>query len=178
MPAEKTEGSTKRSPGERRARRAAATTSANAEQQQPERPRRLRRVAAAPEPEPLPVLEKGQTASKGRATPSRRQIEEEQEDEGNLAERTVGGLREYLQGVRGELQKVTWPTVEETRRLTTVVLVVLVIAAIVLGLISAAFTELFRLGLDQPFILVAFVFLCVIGAFIFARVRRNRPSPY
>ena len=45
--------------------------------------------------------------------------DEEEDDGGNLATRTVGGVRDYLEGVRSELRKVIWPTREETQRLTS-----------------------------------------------------------
>src|ERR1700712_5478315 len=75
----------------------------------------------AEEPESNEVLddesqERGVTAGKGRATPSNRRQSEEEES-GNVATRTVGGLREYLGGVRSELGKVIWPTREEAQRL-------------------------------------------------------------
>src|SRR3954467_14975317 len=66
------------------------------------------------------VEERGMTAGKGRATPGRRQ-QDEDEDTGNVATRTVGGFREYLEGVRSELSKVIWPTREEAQRLTIIV---------------------------------------------------------
>ncbi len=63
------------------------------------------------------------TVGKGRATPSRRRQDEAEEDSGNVATRTVGGLREYFEGVRSELGKVILATREEARRLTIIVLV-------------------------------------------------------
>lgn len=102
--------------------------------------------------------ERGLTASKGRATPSRRQREEEEATpQGNLVTRTVRNLREYFEGVRSEIEKVVWPTREETRRLATIVLIVLIISAIVLGLISGLFTEVFRIGLTNPVVLIVFM---------------------
>jgi preprotein translocase subunit SecE len=136
---------------------------------------RRRRPAAVAEPEPQ---ERGITAGKGRPTPSRRRQEEAEEDSGNLATRTVGGIREYFEGVRSELQKVAWPTREETRRLTLIVLATLVTAAIILGTISLSFTELFRIGLNQPLILLGFMFVAVAGGVIFWRTRRGRSTSY
>ena len=110
------------------------------------------------EPEPQ---ERGITASKGRPHAGRRRQEEEEDDSGNVATRTVGGIREYFEGVRSELQKVAWPTREETRRLTIIVLITLILAALILGAISLSFTELFRIGLSQPLILLGFMFIAV-----------------
>src|SRR5215208_4366956 len=114
---------------------------------------RTRAEEAEVEEEDDAVETRGITPGKGRATPSRRR-QEEDEDEGNLATRTVGGLRGYFEGVRSELDKVVWPTRDEIRRLTTIVLVTLVVSALVLGTISLTFTELFRLGLSSPIVLL------------------------
>jgi preprotein translocase subunit SecE len=51
----------------------------------------------------------------------------------------------YYRETVGELKKVTWPTWEETRRLTGIVLVVITVTAIVLGAFDFLFSELFRL---------------------------------
>lgn len=123
------------------------------------------------------VVDRSITAGKGRATPSRRR-QEEDEEEGNLATRTVGGLRGYFEGVRSELEKVVWPTREETRRLTTIVLVALVICALVLGTVSFTFTELFRLGLNSPIILLIVMVLGIGLGYIILRASSRSSSPY
>jgi preprotein translocase subunit SecE len=118
---------------------------------------------------------RGLTASKGRATPSRRQREEEaEENRGNFLTRFVRNLRDYFEGVRSEVGKVVWPTREETRRLSTIVLIALIIASLILGTISGLFTELFRLALESPFIVIAFmvgggIALWFIGRFLNAQ---------
>ncbi|MBE2181852.1 MAG: preprotein translocase subunit SecE [Anaerolineae bacterium] len=86
---------------------------------------------------------------------------------------------EYFQGVRSEVDKVVWPTRPETRRLSTVVLIVLIISAIVLGAISGGFSEIFRLGLQNPVVLLAFMFLgagalYLIGRFVFGASQESR----
>ena len=121
------------------------------------------------------VEERGVTVSKGRATPGRRQQEEE-EDTGNVATRTFGGVRGYLEGVRSELSKVIWPTREETQRLTIIVIVTLIASAAVLGAISLFFTELFRIGLGSPIILIAVMVIAVAGGLIFMQVKNRRSS--
>lgn len=120
------------------------------------------------EPTPQPVV------GKGRATPSRRH--EDDEDEGNVLTRTGGGLAAYFEGVRSELKKVAWPTREEARRLTIIVLGTLIVSALVLGFISAAFTELFRIGLSQPLILFAVIIGAVVAGFVVYRVNGRRAS--
>lgn len=148
------------------------------EQKESSRRRRpLGRKTEVVEEVPQPVVEaKGITAPKGRATPSRRRQEEEEEDEGNIVTRTSGGLAEYLEGVQSELQKVAWPTREETTRLTIIVLATLIVSAIILGIISAAFTELFRIGLGQPGILFAVMAVAVAAGFFVYRRNSSRRS--
>ncbi|MEO0561355.1 MAG: preprotein translocase subunit SecE [Chloroflexota bacterium] len=110
--------------------------------------------------EPSEEENKGITESKGRATPSRRKGEV-----GRVTTTTVPAVlrpfnrvREYLLGVRSEMEKVTWPTREETDRLTRIVMAVLVAAAIFLGGLSALFTQLFSIGVDNPWVFIlAFV---------------------
>lgn len=119
--------------------------------------------------------ERGITAGKGRATPSRRRQDDEEES-GNLATRTVGGLRGYFEGVRSELEKVVWPTREEWSRLTVIVLITLVASALALGAISFIFTELFRIGLANPIILIGAMLIAVVGGFIVYRYNSSRAS--
>lgn len=120
---------------------------------------------------------RGLTERKGRATPGRRTHEiEATQSEGNFFTRRVRGLREYFQGVRSELQKVVWPTREETRRLTTIVLSVTIASAIVLGIISLLFSELFALGLRSPLIF-GVVFVLILGGFVYYLRTNNRRTP-
>lgn len=122
---------------------------------------------------------RGITAAKGRATPGRRSYQEEEQG-GNFITRTGRGLREYFRGVQGELEKVTWPTREETIRLARIVVIVMIIASIVLGIISGAFTLLFQAGLDQPVVFAVFfvaVALLVVGYQRFIRRRAGADAP-
>lgn len=120
----------------------------------------------------------GITARKGRATPSRRSAEEE-DDEGNVVVRGIGGIREYFEGVQSEINKVTWPTREETRRLSVIVLVTTLIASLVLGVITLAYSELFRIGVNQPVIFLAFfVGVLIIGFVLYRRANRSSGSTY
>jgi preprotein translocase subunit SecE len=45
----------------------------------------------------------------------------------------------------GELRKVAWPTVQETRRLTGIVLIVMFVMSAVLGLLDFLFSKLITL---------------------------------
>ena len=44
----------------------------------------------------------------------------------------------------GELRKVTWPTRDETMRLTVIVLAVMIASSLFLGAIDLLLTEIFR----------------------------------
>ncbi len=48
----------------------------------------------------------------------------------------------YFREVMGELKKVVWPTREETRRLTIMVIIISVTIGIFLGAIDLGFTRL------------------------------------
>lgn len=135
--------------------------------------RRRRHDENADEVEDAPETALGVPAGKGRATPGRRALAEtEQHSTGNFITRPLYGLREYLEGVGAELQKVAWPSREDTRRLTILVLVTTIIASLVLGVISLGFTELFRLGLNNP--LIFLIFFVIVGVLAFLIFGRNR----
>ncbi len=146
-----------------------------------EQKRRRRWLGRNEEPEEEEVVqEKGVTAPKGRATPSRRVASDSEPNEGNVVTRSVGGVGEYVEGVRSELGKVTWPTREETRRLSVLVLITTLISALVLGFISLAFTELFRIGLSSPIVfVVVFAIAGVAGFYLYQRNKGSGgASPY
>jgi preprotein translocase subunit SecE len=118
--------------------------------------------------------ERGLTEKKGRATPGRRTQETAVvETEGNFVTRPLRGIGEYFEGVRSEVQKIVWPTREETRRLTTIVLIVTIIAALVLGAISFIFNELFILGIKSP-IIFGVLFVIALGAFLYYLRQSNK----
>ncbi len=121
--------------------------------------------------------DRGITAGKGRATPSRRRQAAEEEESGNVATRGFGTVREYFDGVRSELSKVIWPTREEAQRLTIIVLVTLIVSSLVLGAISLLFTNLFIIGLGAPIILIGLILIVVVVALVFYRINSRR-SPY
>lgn len=135
-----------------------------------------KKVAETPAPN---EAQKGVTAGKGRPTPSRRQMEEEAEEvQGNFIQRMVASLREYFAGVRTELTKVTWPTREDTRRLSIIVIIVLIVASIILGLISYAFTQIFQVGIANPIVLILIMAAGVGLGLLIARMVRVRTTTY
>jgi len=122
---------------------------------------------------------RGLTAKKGRPTPSRRQMEEaEVEETGNIVTRPANRLVEYLRSVRSELSKVTWPTREEALALSRIVLITTIVSAIILGLVTLLFTELFRIGLDAPVIFVGLFVIVVALLLIYQRRSSERTTPY
>jgi preprotein translocase subunit SecE len=56
----------------------------------------------------------------------------------------VRGVVNYYRETVGELKKVVWPTREEAIRLTSIVLVVITVMAIVLGTFDFLFAQLVR----------------------------------
>lgn len=77
----------------------------------------------------------------------------------------VGSIVGYLKGVYAEVQKVTWPTREEAQRLTTIVIAVTVVAAIVLGSIDLFYGWWFQQGIDSTttFLVVGIPVLVIAG---------------
>ena len=55
------------------------------------------------------------------------------------AARSENAIVRYFKGTRAELRKVTWPTREETKTLTTIIVIVTVAMAIFLGLLDYLF---------------------------------------
>lgn len=122
---------------------------------------------------------RGITASKGRATPGRRnQLAVDEVQRGNALTRPFYDLREYFLGVRDELRKVSWPTREEMRRLAIIVIVVTILSSIVLGIISIVFTELFVIGLETPLVFGVVFGAGALGFLAFNRLRSRAPGSY
>lgn len=117
------------------------------------------------------------TAKKGIATPGRRNRQHSEESDGNLVSRSTGGIMEYLDGVRAELEKVSWPTREEVIRLFQIVIGVTIVASIILGAIALAFSFLFAQGLENPLIFVVF-FVLVGGAsfYVYRNIQASEAS--
>ncbi len=114
---------------------------------------------------------RGITAPKGRATPGRRtqEVEVEKSETGIVSGITspFRTMAEYWEGVRSEMQKVIWPTREETQRLAIIVLVVTIISSLVLGLLSLIFTAIIAAGLNSPLVVFGSIFVVAVVAFGF-----------
>ncbi len=61
------------------------------------------------------------------------------------AVRKPNAIQNWYRETMGELRKVSWPTVAETRRLTYIVLAVMVAMAVVLGSLDYVFSRLIAL---------------------------------
>lgn len=120
--------------------------------------------------------ERGLTDRKGRATRSRRQTEVVVKK--GFLSRMWDGTRGYIKGVNDELDKVVWPTREETIRLSRIILIVTVASAMVLGLISFAFTELFVIGIREEKPIVFLIFGIAVLAVIFGYRWYSRRTSY
>jgi len=112
------------------------------------------------------------TEGKGRATPGRRssrKTKSKVEDEGNSLTRPLFSLLDYFVNVRSELNKVAWPSREDTRRLTILCINVTIASAIFLGTLSVILTEFIQIGLVNPWMLIAVIVAMVGGAFFAMR---------
>lgn len=117
---------------------------------------------------------RGLTEKKGYATPSRRQKEEEEDaPQGNALTRPFLGIGNYIEGVRAELEKVTWPTRGEAFRLTRLVLIATIIASIILGIVGFIYNQIFLLGSTTPLIF-GVLLVVVIGGFAYYLRQSNR----
>lgn len=99
---------------------------------------------------------KGYTERKGRATPGKRARQEAAEEKGNFVVRFARGIANYFRGVKEELEKVVWPTREELIRLSRIIIVVTLFSALVLGIMSFVFNELFIQGFNNNIIFLLF----------------------
>ena len=122
---------------------------------------------------------RGITAPKGRATPGRRtqEVEEVKAETGIVSGITAPfrSIGEYWEGVRSELQKVIWPTREETQRLATIVLIVTIMSSLVLGALSLIFNAIIAAGLNSPIVFGVIIVLAVVGFAFYLRTS-NRGS--
>jgi len=67
----------------------------------------------------------------------------------------IGGLIDYFRGVSAEVAKVTWPTREQARLLTSVVLATTIALSILLGGIDLFYGWWFQQGFDSTTVFVA-----------------------
>lgn len=127
--------------------------------------RRNRSVATNNQPKP-------ENREKDRATPSSREVNKRG---GNIITRFFGNVRDYITSTLAELRKVTWPSRQDTIRLSAIVLIVTIVFSIALGLLDWGYGELFRLGFTNPLIFVGFaVVLALAVGVITLNTRRGR----
>lgn len=120
------------------------------------------------------VAEPAITRGKATATPSRRATPETSFLSNFIVFRPIVRFWGYLQNVAVEIRKVSWPTRADARRLTGIVLIVTIAAAICLGLVSFGLSELFRFGIETPLVLLGTFALIVVGTLY--RLRRSARS--
>lgn len=123
---------------------------------------------------PAVAAEPTRTPGKVTATPGRRTVDQPGFLSNFVLFRPVVRFWGYLQDVAVEIRKVSWPTRADARRLTGIVLVVTIAAAISLGIASFGLSELFRYGIETPLILLGTFALIVVGTLY--RMRRNARS--
>ena len=56
----------------------------------------------------------------------------------------ISRLAQYIEDSRGELRKVTWPTLKETRKATFAVLGFVAVMAVVLGLVDLGLSAIIK----------------------------------
>ncbi len=122
------------------------------------RSRRRSRQATTKAPE---APAKQQMARKDKPTSTRR----ESEGKGNFITRPLRGIVGYFTATRAELQKVTWPTREESLRLSGIVIAMTIFFSLALGSMDYLYGQLFRLGFSTPviFVIFAIVLVAVVG---------------
>lgn len=122
--------------------------------------RRRRRRARKDDADESVEITAGQTARKDRPTPSRR---ESNGKSSNLVTRSFRAIGGYLGETRDELQKVTWPSRQDSMRLSGIVLAVTIAFSIGLGILDYLYGELFALGFgESPNSWLAFVVFGVV----------------
>ena len=63
----------------------------------------------------------------------------------------IGGTVEFLRGVRSELRKVTWPSWEELKKATTVIIIFVAILGLVIGWMDWLLQQIFVVGVAKLF---------------------------
>lgn len=124
-----------------------------------------------------------ETQKKDRPTPSRRHAPKAGTQDRNLFQRipVVRPIYNYFVAAAAEMRKVTWPTREETVRLTRMVLAVMIVSSIVLGLIDLFYGWWFRQALDNVTLFLGLGVVVAMVGFAFAYVvfaRRDEYSAY
>ena len=115
------------------------------------------------------------TQKKGKATPGRRarkvKTAAKAEPQGNTLTRPLYMTVDYFSNVRSELNKVAWPSRQDTRRLTILCINVTIASAIFLGILAVIWSEFMRIGLNpgMAWMLLAVIVAMVGGAFFMIR---------
>ena len=144
-------------------------------------PGRRSRRGSAPQPasnggaaDSLDSQDSAITAKKGKATPGRRTRKVKTtraEPQGNAVTRPLFRTIDYFADVRSELNKVAWPSREDTRRLTILCINVTIASALFLGFLAVIWSEFMRIGLspNMAWMLLAVIAAMVGGAFYMIR---------
>ena len=114
------------------------------------------------------------TSKKGKATPGRRTRKvktTKAEPQGNAVTRPLHMTVDYFSNVRSELNKVAWPSRQDTRRLTILCINVTIASAIFLGILAVIWSEFMRIGLNpgMAWMLLLVIVAMVGGAFFMIR---------
>lgn len=123
------------------------------------------------------IAEPAITRGKTTATPSRRRTDQSSFLSTFVLFRPIARFWGYLQNVGVEIRKVAWPSRADARRLTGIVLIVTIAAALSLGLISFGLSELFRYGIETPLILLG-TFAIIVAGTIYRLRRAARSASY
>ena len=116
------------------------------------------------------------TDKKGEATPGRRTRKIRKgkpEQQGNTMTRPLYQAVEYFANVRSELNKVSWPRREDTRRLTILCINVTITSAIFLGTLAVIWSEFMRIGLNPGNSWMLLAVIVVMVGFAFYMIRRG-----
>lgn len=134
------------------------------------------------------LVEASSSDKKNRATPSRRKSSKATVAQSvgpvqRIIQRIpiVRGLYNYFTSVMTEMRKVTWPTREDTRRLTRMVLAVTIAFSIGLGLMDVFYSWWFRQALedDTIFLIIAAVVAVLASVFTwFVFIKQEETSPF
>jgi preprotein translocase subunit SecE len=63
--------------------------------------------------------------------------------EGESRPGRIARMFQFFRDVRNELRKVTWPTLDELKKATTVIIIFVTVLGILIGLMDAAFQFIF-----------------------------------
>lgn len=71
--------------------------------------------------------------------------DKKKEGKQNLFQRTGEGTKRWWRETVGELRRVSWPSWQETRRMTIIVLIVMLAMSALLGLFDFVFSQIMNL---------------------------------